>query len=457
MKRFHILMFLAGLGLFSCTNAHKEPSDATGDAKSDSSYSFPHPANWASQHVEFYAKNGAQLAGTSKDCVKCHTGTQLTGSPKNVSCATNCHAPSLNPGQPLPRIPPVADDGKACIGCHAENFSKSKPHYPAVAGLCSTCHQVTAEHLKVGTAETVTTNRSNESCYRCHGRKDTLEHVHPALLMGDESCLSCHNPHGSDQKFFMHEKLDKQCVMCHDTTPVASKSVHGIISSAKSEKSCTNCHSPHSSANEKLLLVPKEAICLTCHDKEIQTTYATGEKRTIPNIKNKIEGSAHPHPGAVMNENNCTFCHSPHASENMFLLNKKYPDPPLAKYSVGDEKSPNTYQLCFTCHDSGMLAKDINADTTNFRNDTKDAEGKIHSENLHWFHVVNAAGDQDKSNGRSCYVCHDPHGSDQEHTIKTAWKMKDGTPVTIQYTANPKGGQCTKTCHDLHTYKREEE
>jgi hypothetical protein len=107
-----------------------------------------------------------------------------------------------------------------------------------------------------------------------------------------------------------------------------------------------------------------------------------------------------------------------------------------------------------------MLNKDISNDPsefrTNFRNDTKTADGKIQRTNLHWFHVVDAAGAMDKNQGRSCAICHDPHGSEQAHTIKTEWKMKDGKEIKIEYTATSTGGQCAKTCHSTHTYKRED-
>ena len=103
-----------------------------------------------------------------------------------------------------------------------------------------------------------------------------------------------------------------------------------------------------------------------------------------------------------------------------------------------------------------MLNKDITGDDTNFRNDTKAADGKVQRKNLHWFHVVDAVDAGDKATGRSCYTCHDPHGSEQAHAIKTSWKMKNGKEVKIEFSATPTGGQCTKTCHDLQSYKRED-
>jgi hypothetical protein len=73
--------------------------------------------------------------------------------------------------------------------------------------------------------------------------------------------------------------------------------------------------------------------------------------------------------------------------------------------------------------------------------------------NMHWEHVVNANG-QDQSLGRSCKICHDPHGSNQDFHINESWNMR-GNEINIKYTKSDNGGQCTFTCHDVKIYNRE--
>jgi hypothetical protein len=91
-----------------------------------------------------------------------------------------------------------------------------------------------------------------------------------------------------------------------------------------------------------------------------------------------------------------------------------------------------------------LNAKDF-TDKTGFRIKNK--------KNLHWDHVVNANG-QEKSLGRSCKICHDPHGSNQDFNINETWDMK-GFPINIKFTKSDNGGQCTMTCHDVKVYTRE--
>jgi predicted CXXCH cytochrome family protein len=276
---------------------------------------------------------------------------------------------------------------------------------------------------------------------------DTHSEVHKAVTMNDSSCIYCHDAHGSNYNYFTKDKLPDLCLDCHsDIIDDNAKSVHGIITGTEdNKKSCANCHNPHSADIKPLLKKEKKELCLSCHDREYQTKYADGSARTIPNIKLKIKGpGVHP---IAKNEANCTMCHSPHASLYSAILTKKYPVTPYEKYTPKKDKIPNSYELCFTCHEEGMLKPDIAEEDTDFRNDVKGADGKIVRENLHWFHVVNAAGSPEPEKGRSCFVCHDPHGSDQKHMIKTAFRLNGTTNVNVSYTATKIGGECANTCH----------
>jgi predicted CXXCH cytochrome family protein len=385
---------------------------------------YPHPTTWKNQHMDFMASGKDREVS----CLQCHKSN--LGAPLKVSCAMTCHQ---NPtvGMP-PKETPIPAPNK-CTECHSEITDNKYAHYPANAGLCTSCHTVSDKHLE-GEGDKPETKTTANDCYRCHTRQDTGKTVHGALE-DENSCIQCHNPHGGNQRFFIKEKsIQSLCLNCHDVA-VDTKVKHGP---SVDQKSCLNCHSPHSSNNAKLLKLPSQALCLSCHDKTIPATLS--DVRTIPNIKAKIENTSSQHTGATMGD--CTTCHKPHGSENNRLLTENYS---ISNYNAYPGTGKDPYALCFTCHDSGMLKPDDT--TTGFR------DGKT-QKNSHWSHVVDAGGGQNKSKGRSCRICHDPHGSNQDFNINDSWQM-NGHAVKIKYTKTEKGGGCTYTCHGLKTYERE--
>lgn len=383
---------------------------------------YPHPVTWINQHMEIMSSDRKPIEAS---CLQCHKA--MTGTPLKVSCTISCHVEGKN--LPPKKIPaPVQNK---CSECHSDVTATKYAHYPVNAGLCTTCHTVTDGHLK-GEGDKVITKKTDTDCYTCHTRQDKGSVLHGALA-DSESCITCHNPHGGNQRAFIKEANVKAlCMNCHDVA-VDTKVKHGP---AVNESSCVNCHSPHSSNNKKLLTLPSKQLCLSCHDKTIPATLS--DKRTIPNIKEKLEKRA-VHSGA---QDDCTSCHNPHGTENSRILNENYS---VSAYNAYPGTGKNPYALCFNCHDSNMLNKD--EQSTNFRDGNK---------NQHWFHVVDAGGKADKSKGKSCKICHDPHGSNQDFSISETWQL-NGKPVKTVYAKTKNGGTCTSNCHGVNPqgYERE--
>jgi hypothetical protein len=74
-------------------------------------------------------------------------------------------------------------------------------------------------------------------------------------------------------------------------------------------------------------------------------------------------------------------------------------------------------------------------------------------QNLHWLHVVDAVGREDKSRGRSCNICHDPHGATQPHLVRAWWTMRSYQPI-LKFVSRPYGGECLRSCHTPKSYQR---
>ncbi len=321
-----------------------------------------------------------------------------------------------------------------CFQCHSDLVDRvNYIHYPTGIGACSYCHIARPDHLEgENPPGSVTINRTAENCYVCHDRKDEGPIKHSAMN-GAESCLRCHNAHSSYTRYLLNsDSVLGLCTGCHNIR-ISGKSQHGPVFKGQT---CILCHTPHSGTEKKLLRKPSKQLCLSCHNKDIKATM--NDSRIIPNIQQKLTMS-HIHPGA---EGNCLDCHTPHTSANKRLLVAPWSTNIYNLYS----ETNNPYAICFTCHDSSMLRPSDFVTATQFRDDPK----KI---NLHWFHVVDAVGNEDKTRGRACKICHDPHGAPQTHDINSVWFMNT-SPITLEYQAFSSGGQCTKSCHTLKTYQR---
>lgn len=338
----------------------------------------------------------------------------------------------------------AADDPSSCNECHSSLLRGKVIHDPIEQGNCSACHEFSSEHLTEGKGS-VATDHDVTVCYRCHASQKSGRIIHPGLETAG-GCIKCHDPHGSDHEYILKSAQNVICFQCH--AKVLEDSVRGVEHAAiKDEKSCMNCHKPHSSGIDSLLIKNPAPLCLDCHDREIIINEG-GIPRTIQNIEKKVEEMEYVHNPAIW----CISCHAPHGSQYRNLLVAAFPRENYIKYEPGGQNTRNTFELCFGCHKKTMLDENISAENTDFRNDTM-INGKVVRQNLHWYHVVDAAGSDDKSRGRNCNICHDPHGSPNPHLLRTAWTMKNFTP-SIVYETRPNGGECLISCHSPKRYQR---
>jgi predicted CXXCH cytochrome family protein len=306
----------------------------------------------------------------------------------------------------------------ATSACHADILQLKNIHAPAASNECTACH-----NPKGNRHEFTPAARGPDLCASCHGPLDKKKVLHKPA---GEDCITCHNPHGSENKDFLVSPVPDLCSNCHEVAKeiAKGKSSHSI---ALEGKACLACHNAHTSDFEHLLPAKPMATCLGCHGQPI-----VQKGRTIPSVKNEITGAQSVH-GPIRDED-CASCHAPHASAQIALLTAAYPATFYAPFA------PETYGLCFQCHDQSLATDDTKA-ATSFRNGTR---------NLHALHV------NDKVKGRTCLVCHAPHGAGLPHLIRGSVPFGPaGWPLPIRFQETKSGGGCAPGCHLPKAYDRE--
>ncbi|MCD4658014.1 MAG: OmpA family protein, partial [Planctomycetes bacterium] len=352
-------------------------------------------------------------------CYICHEDIErkYTHAPVEGGECVVCHSPHSSSNSGLLLTIPVAN---LCFECHDTEITENKiNHQPVSEGNCQSCHDPHKSNER-----SLLKSEMPGLCFSCHeksGQEMTAKHIHPPF---EDDCRNCHAVHGSSEKNLIDQTGIDLCYNCHDDVK-ESIGKHQIVHKAVNEKSaCMNCHSPHASLQKKFLVAESKELCLQCHNKSIAT-----ETRKLSNIKKKLTKSKVVH-GAIEFDG-CSGCHFSHSSMFPSLLEEAFP---AGNYTPSQ---PDSFALCFLCHDSELIKAKITKTGTNFRND---------DQNLHYVHI---SGDK----GRSCKNCHDMHGSQSEHLIASKvvfgkWEM----PIIFEVVEN--GGSCLTGCHSKKKYDR---
>ena len=150
-------------------------------------------------------------------CLKCHEKANQANYLAACTRAATWPAPTATASTPSSRPGPAEDaaDPETCFTCHKSERAKSMrtSHHPVREGKmgCASCHNPhDGSRPKMLQADSV-----NELCYKCHTEKRgpfLFEHA-PVR----EDCVSCHEPHGSNHKRLLAQKLPNLCWNCHLT------------------------------------------------------------------------------------------------------------------------------------------------------------------------------------------------------------------------------------------------
>lgn len=203
-----------------------------------------------------YAANVFHTPDHEQRCAGCHnmepTPTQLLSTQEKENPCAGCHRKILDAKyihgpagtysctychkeNAKPKYAVLKRDAALCNECHEEKaaeFKKKKyVHGPVAGGMCEVCHDPHGSPYYAQLKAPI-----NELCLSCHESIKKAPHVvrtttgqgHPVSGFKDPSapktgremsCISCHNPHGNDVRYFFQNNAEDRmqlCQMCHN-------------------------------------------------------------------------------------------------------------------------------------------------------------------------------------------------------------------------------------------------
>lgn len=193
-------------------------------------------------------------AGLTESCASCHTDVaehskaQLAGDTKGpVPSMKTLTANELN---------------TKCLSCHEKanqaNYDSSAHARRNVA--CTTCHSV---HSPKSIKAQLKTETDLETCANCHQtvRAQMMRTSHHPVREGKMACASCHNPHdGSRPHMVKAESTNELCYTCH-----TEKRGPFLFEHAPVREDCVACHQPHGTNHKRLLAQKLPNLCWNCH------------------------------------------------------------------------------------------------------------------------------------------------------------------------------------------------
>ena len=229
--------------------------------------------------VEAFAQAQAPPAAWSaKDCLTCHEkagnpafahSTHATLAESCASCHTNvaAHAKAQMAGEqggPVPSMTKLTarELNAVCLTCHEKdqqaNWMSSMHDRRNVA--CTSCHSV---HDFKSAQSQLKTRMDSETCFTCHKseRAKSMRTSHHPVREGKLGCASCHNPHdGSQPKMIKADSVNELCYKCH-----TEKRGPFLFEHAPVREECTSCHEPHGTNHKRLLQNKLPNLCWNCH------------------------------------------------------------------------------------------------------------------------------------------------------------------------------------------------
>ena len=201
----------------------------------------------------------------------------------------------------------VEERNASCLQCHEKGFRTywAGSAHEARGMACTDCHRVMertsdrSQLVRVGAKSPFSEKRAeSEVCFQCHleRRAQLQRSSHMPLREGNLTCTDCHNPHGTATPALLSENsVNENCYRCH-----AEKRGPFLWEHAPARESCLNCHEAHGSMHASLLKARMPRLCQRCH---IETRHPTTPfsptsrfvfNRACTNCHPQVHGSNHP-------------------------------------------------------------------------------------------------------------------------------------------------------------------
>lgn len=194
-----------------------------------------------------------------------------------------------------------AQSGVGCVTCHRIHQSREvAPGLMRAEGLVSS--HATAPAWKGSLAKP-----QAELCYDCHKpqRAQFMQNSRHPVREGYMTCASCHNVHGANLSLVKSpERVNDLCTSCHKRQAGPFVFEHAPV-----EESCLTCHHPHGTVANNLLKQGEPFLCLQCHEMHFHAArVTTGQPYYLP-----LAGSDNRNgPTSFMRAYNtrCSNCHN---------------------------------------------------------------------------------------------------------------------------------------------------
>jgi predicted CXXCH cytochrome family protein len=209
-------------------------------------------------------------------CYECHESKikeEHKHPPVEAGECTSCHNPHSSKNEKLL----VENPPGLCYSCHERKDKKKFTHVPVAEGECLSCHNPHSSKQ-----ESLLVAEGNELCLGCHSDKEEAlekETVHPPAA---DDCKNCHDPHGTDFAYQLKDKMNDLCFNCHDKEEFSVHVISGVMSRRSIHPlegvkdpshpdrniSCVSCHNPHGTDTPRLWNFGAKVrfkLCQGCH------------------------------------------------------------------------------------------------------------------------------------------------------------------------------------------------